>query len=136
MNIGKNKSKPKVTYCSRCKTVDGPFINYSRTGGHSYYHCRKCNTERLRKYRATEKGAERTRQAVYRAWKREPEKQAARLLLNAAVKDGRMIRPTNCPKCDKRCVVQAHHTDYARPLKVKWLCRQCHADVHRERNEV
>ncbi len=123
--------------CSRCKATEGRFVRVSKSvSGREYFHCRRCNADRCREYRATPDGAKRAREAVYRSWDRNPERQAARLLLNAAVRKGAIVRPDRCSRCDRRCVVQAHHADYSRPLKVRWLCRQCHADLHRERDGV
>lgn len=33
-------------------------------------------------------------------------------------------------------LVDAHHVDYDRPFAVVWLCRTCHALVHRRKLEV
>jgi hypothetical protein len=33
-------------------------------------------------------------------------------------------------------LVDAHHVDYARPFAVVWLCRTCHALVHRRKLRV
>lgn len=48
-----------------------------------------------------------------------------------AIKEGRLIK-TNCQSCmDAGKPVEAHHDDYDKPLEVRWLCRQCHNDVHK-----
>lgn len=67
-----------------------------------------------------------------------PEKEKAKWLLNRAILAGRIVRPAVCPQCksvdrarDGRSLIQAHHDDYSRPLEVRWLCIQCHADHHR-----
>ena len=57
----------------------------------------------------------------------DPVKNKARGLLRLAVKHGRVTRPGACEACRIDCKPDAHHADYARPLDVKWLCRQCHA---------
>lgn len=41
------------------------------------------------------------------------------------------MRPQTCPRCNKRGMVEAHHKDYARPLEVTWLCRDCHWIEHK-----
>lgn len=61
-------------------------------------------------------------------------KQRARELLNAALKDGRVVKPKACSCCGKRKYkrLEAHHDDYSKPLEVRWLASDCHARVHRE----
>lgn len=35
-----------------------------------------------------------------------------------------------CKICSSTRYVEAHHDDYSRPLKVRWLCRRCHSKTH------
>lgn len=65
----------------------------------------------------------------------EQEKMAARRKVANAVKAGRLIRPSHCPKCgspdrkrsDGRSTIHAHHhKGYDHPLDVEWLCVRCH----------
>lgn len=48
----------------------------------------------------------------------------------AAVRNGRLLRPTTCEKCGCDCIPHGHHDDYARPLDVRWWCPGCHARFH------
>lgn len=44
-----------------------------------------------------------------------------------AIKRGILIRPDICEECgaaDRR--IEAAHSDYSRPLTVRWLCKPCH----------
>ena len=50
----------------------------------------------------------------------------ARAILKNAVKIGVIIRPNKCSNCKIRCKPRGHHSDYSKPLEVKWLCRNCH----------
>lgn len=77
------------------------------------------NKERIRKYTAT-------------ARKRFPFRTAARSYVCAAIKEGIIVRPEKCSRCNKECKPEAHHEDYMRPLDVVWLCRQCHGFEHRK----
>lgn len=121
-------TKDKKIYCSHCGTTRGNFTRYSTSKfGYSYYNCRKCNTDRARKYRKTESGKIATRKAVYRSVKKHWHKQLTRLKLNYAVRSGKIIRPKQCPHCNKKAKIQAHHSDYSKPLDVIWTCRQCHS---------
>lgn len=65
-------------------------------------------------------------------------------LLEQALKDGVVQRRDTCETCGKkpppfkdgRSAVQAHHDDYNKPLKVRWLCQPCHHACHREHRAV
>jgi len=60
-----------------------------------------------------------------------PGKNSARLRLNRAVLSGAIKRPDACSECGKKCKPEAHHEDYSKPLKVIWLCNECHAKTRR-----
>lgn len=72
-----------------------------------------------------------TRQRVHQL--RHPERQRAREALHRAVARGDVVRASACVWCGASKFIEAHHTDYKRPLRVKWLCRGCHqiADAFR-----
>lgn len=59
----------------------------------------------------------------------EMEKIGARKKLNNAVRSGIVDKPFRCEKCDG-FDPEAHHDDYAKPLEVKWLCKNCHEAHH------
>ena len=49
----------------------------------------------------------------------------------AAIKSGRLIRPATCSQCGGTTPqIEAHHTDYSKPLDVTWLCTYCHFQAH------
>jgi hypothetical protein len=54
--------------------------------------------------------------------------------VNYAVKCGKLERPNKCSECFLECKPEAHHDsyDFDNWLKVRWLCRQCHAAHHRK----
>ncbi|HVI80409.1 MAG TPA: hypothetical protein VM715_20100 [Candidatus Acidoferrum sp.] len=68
--------------------------------------------------------------AEIRAKKKFPEKEAARVLLNRAVKSGRIARGA-CERCGMPRA-QAHHDDYMKPLDVRWLCPRHHYAEHHQ----
>jgi hypothetical protein len=59
-----------------------------------------------------------------------PEKHHARNAVNNAVRGGRLERPDTCENCGNTGRIEAHHTDYSKPLDVKWLCVICHRAEH------
>jgi ribosomal protein S27AE len=48
-----------------------------------------------------------------------------------AVRAGRLERPDKCEGCGLEKRLHAHHDDYSRPLRVRWLCGSCHRLAHR-----
>ena len=65
-----------------------------------------------------------------RARLRTPEKSRARKALQRAVRTGKVARPAQCPRCGGDDRIEAHHTDYSKPLDVQWLCFACHRRDH------
>ena len=73
-----------------------------------------------------------------RAWRKEwriknrrknAEKYKTRDITSYAITKGELIRD-NCEDCGSSIDVQAHHSDYSKPLNVTWLCRTCHNKRH------
>lgn len=56
-----------------------------------------------------------------------PDANRARQILKNAVLRGMIRRCSRCETCGLEGQTQGHHSDYARPLFVTWLCRACHA---------
>jgi hypothetical protein len=55
---------------------------------------------------------------------------AANGLVNKRLKLGWFEKPTRCMKCGAVKRLDSHHTDYAAPDRVYWLCRSCHMQEH------
>ena len=55
-------------------------------------------------------------------------KHRAQAKLRYAVKRG-YLRRLPCERCGSP-KSHGHHTDYSKPLVVKWLCARCHARAH------
>lgn len=133
--------------CKRCgesKDIT-EFYKHSRMADGYLSFCRSCTKARIRDERRAnpEKHSERER-ARYTGARREriikdaternartPEKRHAHYVVNNAVRDGRLIKPSACSKCDRSGVrLEGHHDDYSRPLDVVWLCCRCHRRHH------
>ena len=123
----------KEHHCQSCKGTGSLMVNsrYLLKGGtlKTYYLCRDCNTTLKKKYRKTENGKKKTREAAYRSVSRLEYKRRARVLVGYHVAKGNIKKPDNCSQCEASGV-EAHHDDYSYALDVRWLCRQCHADFH------
>jgi hypothetical protein len=121
--------------CTRCNSIENLIANAKtkkKNGEISIsYICRTCNTERAKKYRATEHGKARIYAAVYRSTAKHIDKQLARVKLNYYLRLGKVIKPDVCVKCNEVKKLEAHHDDYSKPLEVLWMCRPCHSDHHK-----
>lgn len=93
--------------------------------------CRKCNTNRAKKYRNTGSGRERIVEALKRSAVVNREKVNARAILNYHIRFGMVNKPKKCEGCGLAYRLQGHHYDYSVPLEVIWVCQGCHADMHR-----
>jgi len=101
---------------------------------------RKKRSDHLAKYRANPE----TYPIVLRTnekWIRHnPEKNKAHNVVHAAIKAGKLIRPSSCARCgdcppparDGRSQLHAHHEDHSKPLDVEWLCAFCHGNERRK----
>jgi hypothetical protein len=70
-----------------------------------------------------------------RKWReRNPEKYKAHIILNNAVRDGKIIKGV-CEECQSSDV-EAHHEDHAKPLEVRWLCPKHHGVTRRIDGDV
>lgn len=66
----------------------------------------------------------------------------AHKLVNDALRRGKLKRPKLCEICGNTPeptkyqreqhmpAIQAHHTNYANPLEIMWLCLPCHRKEH------
>jgi hypothetical protein len=57
-------------------------------------------------------------------------KYKARMTLGNAIRDGK-VQKHLCEICGAKA--EAHHSDYSKPLKVRWLCPLHHAALHNGR---
>ena len=60
-----------------------------------------------------------------------PVESAARAALGNAVRSGRIIKPSQCQMCARGGRIHGHHSDYSKPLEVRWVCAKCHGAIHR-----
>ena len=98
---------------ARRRRSDPDYREKQRRRSADYY--RRCRAKRILlaiRHNATERGK-------------------ARRILQHAVRDGLLIRPSVCDNCGSGGRIQAHHPDYSRPMSVIWVCSLCHGDIHR-----
>lgn len=98
------------------------------------YYCRDCNNTKTKKYISTETGKNNLYKAIYKSIAKHRSKTNARQLLHYHLKQGNIIKPNYCEICDDNVKLQAHHTDYTKPLDVMWVCIDCHCLLDRLNN--
>lgn len=72
-----------------------------------------------------------------RRYRKDPTKRSryeARWAVNRAIAAGRLVRQP-CANCGA-AKSQAHHSDYSKPLDVRWLCQPCHMKAHKESKSI
>lgn len=129
-----------MTHCRKCNCE---IIVTEQMTKRGTYVCRKClsraSVERAKRnpnqkrrankrYEKTEKGRAAIRKKT-RAFRRKyPQKYAAHVAVQTAVRNGSLI-PQPCETCGCKDT-NGHHDDYGKPLDVRWLCDQCHLAEH------
>lgn len=98
--------------------IKGPLAGCTVREPHPWRYCRACKNSYMRQKRAEGKWRQ-----IYN------EKVLARARVNTRIRRGQMFKQP-CEVCGE-IKVQAHHTDYGKPLEVRWLCKVHHraADV-------
>lgn len=127
-------------WCPRCEDyipVERFAKNNSVSDGLQSY-CKQCKRECLREWRADNNEEYNTYQREYFAIN--PDKYRQQVLakrLNNAIRDGKITRPNYCSICYSTDQIEGHHPSYddGNELNVMWLCRRCHADLHRQLKE-
>lgn len=84
--------------CQHCDSNKNLLKNSTRPDGKIQWMCRKCNTERAKKYRKTKNGKLKMREAVYRSIEKHKNKQQARLQAKEAMKKGKILKKERCEK--------------------------------------
>jgi hypothetical protein len=65
---------------------------------------------------------------------RNREKKRAQNIANNALRKGKIQVKTECESCGRsNTTLHKHHTDYAKPLEVIWLCPSCHGLTWRKK---
>ena len=100
-------------------------------------YMKKWRTENPDKIKECQKKSDKKRRARKNEWKKKwkqahPFITKSRMILTHAVEDGKIIKPDECSKCNSNGKIDGHHPDYSEPLKVMWLCQNCHRTLHLE----
>lgn len=139
--VTSDKAKFYAGVTSRCAECHKTKVRENRASKIDYYQAYDAHRfqndprvrERHKRYQKTEAGKAALKKA-HQKWKsNNSDKRAAQVILGNAVRDGRIEKPRSCSSCGcEPDRLEGHHEDYSKPLDVIWLCRQCHANIHRE----
>lgn len=94
---------------------------------------RKKRRELMKRYYLTEHGNEKVKKLLKKSYTKYKYKALARAKFHKAIKRGKIKKQIICSEClngERR--IEAHHTDYSKPLEVIWLCSVCHANRHKK----
>ena len=131
----KSKGRPDGL-SSRCKACsrEGARAPHRVQKSREWYYANRDKVLRLqREHRRANPEYHREKDRKQR--ERHPEKFRARRALQHQVRVGTIIRPTVCPVCGGGGQIDAHHSDYSKPLDVEWMCKSCHGKGHQKRRE-
>lgn len=127
----------KCKECTKRDVTEHYFDNHERMLKYNRVRSRKPEcVERRKKYAAKlaeEFKADPEKKMVLNIKKKEwikknTVKRAAHIIVNNAVRDGRLIRQP-CQVCGIE-KSEAHHENYEKPLDVMWLCKKHHTETH------
>lgn len=93
----------------------------------------KSRVEDQERYRKTEAGKLSCRKAFVKWSQRNKHKRSAHSKVRNAILSGVLIK-LDCEICGN-VKSEAHHSDYSKPLKVKWLCKKHHAELHKNNGD-
>ena len=124
----------------KCKECHKTAMRKNRAAKVDYY--RKYDQQRFQndprvkkrheRYRATDAGKTAMNRSRQKWDKNNKHKRAAHIILGNAVRNGKVLKPNKCEQCGaKPNRIEGHHSDYAKPLDVTWLCRKCHVEAHK-----
>lgn len=131
-----DKNSNKIRY--RCKLCDNKYHKeYELRTNNKYINSVKGKNVR-NKYMKSIKGREARNRASKKAYKKHFKKWMCRLKTRYYVKIGKLIKPVMCemysPHPEIPCYgrIEAHHSDYSKPLLVKWLCSKHHHELEKQ----
>lgn len=119
------------------------FYRHPQMKGGRVNKCKECNkkdvsknrVENLEKYRKydRDRGNRQSPEYLKEYRDRYPKKYKAHSKVAYEIRAGNLV-PEDCEECGNKKAV-AHHDDYDRPLKVRWLCQGHHAQWHSKHGE-
>jgi hypothetical protein len=91
---------------------------------------REKNKEKCKEYSRSWKDRNKEKTRLYKL--NNKKKIFARTKVGNDLRDGKIVKPTYCSRCNGTGRIEAHHPDYDFPLNIVWLCKSCHHKEHEE----
>jgi ribosomal protein S27AE len=131
-------------YCSdscRHEGIKNSYIKYGNKNKEKrrifhkqwYLKNKERRTKQILKYQSSPKGKMSIKIAGINSRIKHPEKYIARMEVLKARRKG-LINKEPCEVCGNK-EVHAHHDDYSKPLKIRWLCKKHHLEIHNKKEE-
>lgn len=129
-----------VNKCKECNKRDVRENRAKRIDYYTKYEKKRAmlphRVEARKNYSKTPAGKESIKKSTSRWKSKNPIKSLANIIVNNAVRGGKLIKPCKCESCGNVSkIIHGHHDDYALPLSVRWLCPACHNKWHKENGE-
>lgn len=137
------RSTMRANGTGECKSCTRARVTANREGKIDYYRefdRKRANlphrVQARKDYQATDQG-QKAMARGNKAWrKRNPASYQAHNMVNNAIRDGKLFKPSQCESCSSETDLHGHHCDYNKPLDVMWLCDPCHKQWHRENEPI
>ena len=123
-----------------CKECRKAMVRENRAKNIEYYreydNARANRPDRVKariEYAKTPQGIEASNKAKKKWTEMNAKKRAVANVVNNAIRDGKIKKPSSCQACKKsECRIEGHHEDYDKPLNIEWLCSSCHRKWHKK----
>lgn len=126
--------------CKECRKSEAKAnrmknIDYWR----EYDRARANNPDRVKaraEYAKTPEGIAAGCRAKKRWLRVNAKKRRVHCMVNNAIRDGTIVKPSFCEGCGTESQrIEGHHDDYDKPMEVRWFCSPCHKQWHNENGE-
>lgn len=128
-----NRTLPIQEFYKNCNMADGRLNKCKDCAKHDMNRYYQENRVAFSDYRKRTACTPNGKATIARRNKRRrlmhPDKAKANQMVGNAIRDGKLIRQP-CQVCGTTVKIEAHHTDYSKPLDVQWLCFKHHRELH------
>lgn len=129
--MGLYGTQPLCKICHREKVKENRKANADHYRNYEKQRAMLPHRVKARKeYAKTEHGYQIIKEIKKNWAKRNYPKRKAQNMVNNALRDGKITKPSKC-ECGRTGRIEGHHDDYTKPLEVRWLCVPCHKQAHR-----
>ena len=133
--------------CFKCKKILplDSFYKHPQMADGRVNKCKDCNKKDVRDNREKnidyyreydrKRGCRQDKDYLKNYRQNNPIKNRARALVNYAIRVGHMSKQP-CSICGTTLMLEAHHSDYDKPLEVIWFCHIHHQEWHKKNEPI